>query len=212
MRDVVIRSRPIRKQRRGRTLRGLRTAVACLALLVLPLYAIASQQQQPTFGATVARVRVDVIVTDGEGRFVDDLRPDEFVLYEDGMEQQILSTQVVDLTAGTVAEFATRTNRGDAASPERTDLVMRPVLSAAAGDFGAVIFLVDLPGLDRRNKDRFADEWLKLLDGTELLGIPPDVTQTVLLPVGYMQGAVLRRADRRPAREVTYWNRWGDLA
>ena len=41
------------------------------------------------------------------------------------------------------------------------------------------------------------------------LGIPDGVTQTVLLPVGYMQGAVLKPAARKPAREVTYWNRWG---
>ena len=43
----------------------------------------------------------------------------------------------------------------------------------------------------------------------ELLGIPEDVTQTVLLPVGYMRDAVLRPARRKPAREVTYWNGWG---
>jgi nitroreductase len=42
-----------------------------------------------------------------------------------------------------------------------------------------------------------------------LLGIPGDVTQTVLLPVGYTRDAVLKPAARRPAREVTYWNRWG---
>ncbi len=41
------------------------------------------------------------------------------------------------------------------------------------------------------------------------LGIPEGVTQTVLIPVGYMAGAKLRPAKRRPAREVTYWNRWG---
>ena len=42
------------------------------------------------------------------------------------------------------------------------------------------------------------------------LGIPPDVSQTVLLPVAHMRGAVLRPAERRSAREVTYWNRWGN--
>ena len=47
-------------------------------------------------------------------------------------------------------------------------------------------------------------------EAARLLQIPPEVTQTVLIPVGYMQGAVLRRAERKPAREVTYWNRWGD--
>ena len=42
-----------------------------------------------------------------------------------------------------------------------------------------------------------------------LLGIPDDVTQTVLLPVGYMRNAVLAPAPRKSAREVTYWNEWG---
>ena len=41
------------------------------------------------------------------------------------------------------------------------------------------------------------------------LGIPEGVTQTVLLPVAYTLGATLRPAARRPAAEVTYWNRWG---
>jgi len=41
------------------------------------------------------------------------------------------------------------------------------------------------------------------------LGIPENVTQTVLLPIGYTKDAVLKPAPRRPAAEVTYWNRWG---
>lgn len=47
-------------------------------------------------------------------------------------------------------------------------------------------------------------------EAAEVLGIPPGVTQTVLLPIGYMKDAVLRAAKRRPAAEVTYWNRWGE--
>ena len=43
----------------------------------------------------------------------------------------------------------------------------------------------------------------------ELLGIPADVTQTVLLPIGYMRNAVLAPAPRKGARELTYWERWG---
>ena len=46
----------------------------------------------------------------------------------------------------------------------------------------------------------------------ELLGIPEGVTQTVLLPVGYMRDAKLRPAARKSAREVTYWEQWGTLA
>jgi len=44
----------------------------------------------------------------------------------------------------------------------------------------------------------------------ESLGIPEGVTQTVLLPVAYTLGARLRPAARKPAADVTYWNRWGD--
>lgn len=42
-----------------------------------------------------------------------------------------------------------------------------------------------------------------------LLHLPEDVTQTVLLPCGYMDRAVLRPAERKGPREVTYWNAWG---
>lgn len=56
--------------------------------------------------------------------------------------------------------------------------------------------------------------WTTLLVSREreaaaLLGIPEDVTPTVLLPAGYLRDAVLRPAVRRPPHEVTYWNAWG---
>jgi len=44
----------------------------------------------------------------------------------------------------------------------------------------------------------------------KILAMPPDVTQTVMLPAAYAKGARLRRAERLPAAEVTFWNRWGD--
>ena len=47
-------------------------------------------------------------------------------------------------------------------------------------------------------------------EAAEALGIPPGVTQTVMLPVGYTKDARLRPATRKPAAEVTYWNRWGN--
>ncbi len=49
-------------------------------------------------------------------------------------------------------------------------------------------------------------------EAAEALGIPEDVTQTILLPVGYSLNAVMRPADRRPPAEITYWNRWGARA
>lgn len=55
--------------------------------------------------------------------------------------------------------------------------------------------------------------WTTLLVAEEqrvarALGIPEDVTQTILLPVAWTKGAVLKPAKRKPAREVTFWNAW----
>ncbi len=42
----------------------------------------------------------------------------------------------------------------------------------------------------------------------ELLGIPEDVTQTVLFPVGYYKGTDFKRVKRPPAADYLHWNRW----
>ncbi len=57
--------------------------------------------------------------------------------------------------------------------------------------------------------------WTSLLSARQqevaaILDMPPQTTQTVMLPVGYTKGAVLRRAERLPAQQVTYFNRWGE--
>jgi nitroreductase len=46
-------------------------------------------------------------------------------------------------------------------------------------------------------------------EAAKLLGIPPEVTQTALLPVAYFTGAEFKPAKRLPARERTHWNTWG---
>ncbi|WP_051062168.1 nitroreductase family protein [Ilumatobacter nonamiensis] len=45
-------------------------------------------------------------------------------------------------------------------------------------------------------------------DIADVLGIPSTVTQVCLLPVAYYTGDTFTPAPRRPAREVTYLNRW----
>ena len=42
----------------------------------------------------------------------------------------------------------------------------------------------------------------------ELLGIPSDVSQVGLIPVGYYTGTTFRPVARRPPDEITYWNGW----
>ncbi len=44
---------------------------------------------------------------------------------------------------------------------------------------------------------------------TEILGIPPGVTTVVTFPVGYTIGTDFKAVARRPAEEITYFERWG---
>lgn len=57
--------------------------------------------------------------------------------------------------------------------------------------------------------------WTTLLSAyeaqaAELLNMPAEATVAVLLPVGHVDNAVLRRAQRLPAHDVTFWDSWGE--
>ena len=43
----------------------------------------------------------------------------------------------------------------------------------------------------------------------ELLGIPADVTQAVLLPMAYFSGDTFKPSARVPLDEIIHWNQWG---
>lgn len=42
----------------------------------------------------------------------------------------------------------------------------------------------------------------------QILGIPENVLQVGLLPVGYTKGTDFKRADRAPVATITHWNEW----
>ena len=57
--------------------------------------------------------------------------------------------------------------------------------------------------------------WTTLLSAYEaqaaaLLNMPAAATVAILLPVGHVRNAVLRRAQRLPAQDVTFWDSWGE--
>ncbi|MEM7002971.1 MAG: nitroreductase family protein [Pseudomonadota bacterium] len=59
--------------------------------------------------------------------------------------------------------------------------------------------------------------WTTLLNAAndqvrEILSMSEEVVPMVMLPVGYTKGAVMKRAARLPAAQVTYWNHWGNSA
>jgi VWFA-related protein len=51
--------------------------------------------QNPNFRVQIDAVTMDVVVKDGQGRFVPDLKKDEFEIFEDGVKQDITSMTVV---------------------------------------------------------------------------------------------------------------------
>jgi len=133
--------------------------------------------QRQRFEATVSRVRVDVIVRDNDGNFIDDLAATDFRIFEDDREQEIVGVQLVDLPGGVLVDRSR-----DAATPGRdasrtTTLAADPDPSAGnpnerSSDFGAMVFVVDFQGLDFRNKLRFTEAWKELLAETEGLQVP----------------------------------------
>ena len=44
----------------------------------------------------------------------------------------------------------------------------------------------------------------------QILGIPEDFTQAALLPIAWLKSGDLHAAPRFPARQLTYWNGWGE--
>src|SRR5438105_7713219 len=56
-----------------------------------PGKAASAPQGTPTFRVQIDAVSMDVIVKDDQGRFVPDLKKDEFEIYEDGVKQEIAS-------------------------------------------------------------------------------------------------------------------------
>ncbi|MHB1486542.1 MAG: nitroreductase family protein [Acidimicrobiales bacterium] len=47
-------------------------------------------------------------------------------------------------------------------------------------------------------------------ESAELLGIPQDVMQVALLPVGYTKGTDFKPADRPPPERIVHWETWGN--
>lgn len=89
-----------------------------------------------------------------------------------------------------------------------------PEIPAQVGFYGSVLPSAWSLMLSLRARNLGAT-WTSLLASRQaevgaILEVPDGVVQTVMLPVGYMKGATLRKADRMDAREVTFWNRWGN--
>lgn len=87
----------------------------------------AGQQEQPrpTFRRGINYVTVDVIVTDGKGNPVLDLKPEEFEVYEEGKPQKVESFQVIkvdEANLGSTVPSQVRTQADIEREAERADV------------------------------------------------------------------------------------------
>ena len=85
------------------------TSAVLLALGTVMAVGVLSQTSTmpaPTFRAEVEYVEVDVLVTDEQGRFVGDLRKEDFDVFEDGKPQAITNFALVEIPVEGVGKSA----------------------------------------------------------------------------------------------------------
>lgn len=144
-----------------------RRVLLCTAALVSTCTALAAAQQ-PQFRAAVETVRVDAVVTDGDGNFIDDLRAGEFTLFEDGERREIVTVELVDLASRQVHRVGSEA----AIAPNDPPVAATSATGERASDLGAIIFFIDLPGLYFKNSADFADSMERLFTRTAQLNLP----------------------------------------
>jgi VWFA-related protein len=106
------------------------------ALVLLSAGLAAQAPQRPTFTVRIDAVNMDVIVKDSGGRFVPDLKKEDFEIYEDGVKQEI--------TSMTMSYGGRVTNVLEAAPPPTPEGILLPPRRAVNDTSGRIfIFFVD---------------------------------------------------------------------
>lgn len=138
---------------------------------------VSDSGQRPQFEAAVARVAVDVVVTDSDGQFVDDLKVEDFDVFEDGMRQRVLDAQYVDWVGGSPFESDDNPARSiagrEAAAPAqgRSSLLPKAPETGSTA-LGAIVYVLDIPGLDSRRRERFVEAWQEILSDASSTRLP----------------------------------------
>lgn len=167
------------------------TLVALAALALTP--AVTGQsptgQQNTTFRATTNFVRTDVIVRDRQGRFVPDLRLDEFRVFEDGVLQNItLFTPWVGGRA--LGNLASATSSTSAPTVEGLILPnVRPKQDSSGRLF--IVFIDDLhlqPSETPRVKDLLKKVRDTLVHDNDLVGFVSTGTSSIQMDPSYDYG------------------------
>ena len=156
--------------------------VAVSAAMLAQAAPSAQAPQQPTIRRSIELVRSDVIVRDREGRFIPDLKKEEFVISEDGVLQEI-ATMVLS-NGGRIYNIAAPPPM---AAPEGIILPQtRPATDASGRIF---LIIVDDLHLDFRNTGRIRDLLKKvatqLIHDGDMFGIVSSGPSSIAVDLTY---------------------------
>src|SRR3954463_10957263 len=138
--------------------------------------------QPPNFRVQIDAVTMDVIVKDDQGRFVPDLRKDEFEVFEDGVKQ--------DITSMTMSHGGRVTNVLEAPPPPPPEGIILPPVRKVTDTSGRIfLFFVDDLHLQFQNSGRVRELFKKiarnLVHDGDLFGIVSSGPSSIAIDMTY---------------------------
>jgi VWFA-related protein len=140
------------------------------------------QQGTPNFRVQIDAVTMDVIVKDDQGRFVPDVKKEEFEVYEDGIRQEI--------TSMTMSHGGRVTNVLEAAPPPPPEGIILPPVRRVTDTSGRIfLFFVDDLHLQFQNSGRVRELFKKiarnLVHDGDLFGIVSSGPSSISIDMTY---------------------------
>jgi VWFA-related protein len=141
-----------------------------------------SDAQTPTFRVQIDAVTMDVIVKDDQGRFVPDLKKDEFEIYEDGVKQ--------DISSMTLSHGGRVSNLLEAPPPPAPEGIILPPVRKVQDTSGRIfLFFVDDLHLQFQNTGRVRELFKKigrnLIHDGDLFGIVSSGPSSISIDMTY---------------------------
>lgn len=161
------------------------TSLALLAvglLAQLPGGALVAQSQTPTFRVQIDAVTMDVIVKDEQGRFIPDLKKEEFEVYEDGVKQ--------DISSMTLSHGGRVANLLEAPPPPPPEGIILPPVRKVQDTSGRIfLFFVDDLHMQFQNTGRVRDLFKRigknLIHDGDLFGIVSSGPSSISIDMTY---------------------------
>jgi VWFA-related protein len=141
-----------------------------------------ANQQAPNFRVQIDAVTMDVVVKDDQGRFVPDLKKDEFEIYEDGVKQEI--------TSMTLSHGGRVSNLLEAPPPPPPEGIILPPVRKVQDTSGRIfLFFVDDLHLQFQNTGRVRDLFKRiekyLVHEGDLFGIVSSGPSSISIDMTY---------------------------